>query len=129
VSTNLVALILKVRTATPENILSELKHEISYSLFCFFVSYNIFSGIPTKARVQENGVNQASFPDDVNVMWEVTKDTKNRIFSYSLSHKIIADYANYSYMHTIRHQNQQGNPLKRTKLTNNINGKITEQFE
>lgn len=71
--TNLVALILKVPTATPENIevyfLSELKNEISYPLFCFFMYYNIFSGIPTNARVQENGANQACFPDDVNVMW------------------------------------------------------------
>jgi len=52
------------------------------------MSYNIFSGIPTNARVQENGVNQAYFPNDVNVMWEVIKDTKNGIFSYLLSHKL-----------------------------------------
>jgi hypothetical protein len=54
------------------------------------MSYNIFSGIPTKTRVQGNGVNQACFPDDVNVTWEVIKDITNKIFSYLLSHKINA---------------------------------------
>jgi len=29
-------------------------------------------------------------------------------------------------MHKIRNQNQQGNPLKRTKLTNSVNDKIIE---
>jgi hypothetical protein len=54
------------------------------------MSYNIFSRIPTNASVQESGVNQAYFPNDVNVMWEVIKDTKNGIFSYLLNHKTSA---------------------------------------
>jgi len=54
------------------------------------MSYNIFSGIPAKPRVQGNGINRACFPNDVNVLWEVIKDTKNKIFSYLLSHKINA---------------------------------------
>jgi hypothetical protein len=66
-------------------------NEISCPLICFFRSYNIFSVIPTKARVPGNGANQACFPDAVNVMWEVIKDTKNRTFYYLLSHKISAD--------------------------------------